>query len=84
VTGDVTQVDLPGGTVSGLRVVQEILEGIEDVEFVRLTSTDVVRHKLVGRIVEAYGRHDEVRAQVRAAAAAQSGRSVPEPAAETQ
>ncbi len=84
VTGDVTQVDLPGGTISGLRVVQDILEGIDDVEFVRLSSTDVVRHKLVGRIVEAYGRYDEVRAQVRATAAAQSDRSVPEAAAETQ
>ncbi|GAA2388920.1 PhoH family protein [Streptomyces glaucosporus] len=58
VTGDVTQVDLPGGTKSGLRQVQEILEGVEDVHFARLTSTDVVRHKLVGRIVDAYDRYD--------------------------
>jgi phosphate starvation-inducible protein PhoH and related proteins len=58
VTGDVTQVDLPSGTTSGLRVVQDILEGVEDVSFCRLTSQDVVRHKLVGRIVEAYGRYD--------------------------
>ena len=61
VTGDVTQVDLPGGTVSGLRVVSEILEGIDDVAFCRLTSHDVVRHKLVGRIVEAYDRYDALR-----------------------
>ena len=54
VTGDVTQVDLPTGTRSGLRVVQEILEGVEDLTFCRLTSHDVVRHKLVGRIVSAY------------------------------
>jgi phosphate starvation-inducible PhoH-like protein len=54
VTGDVTQVDLPGGTVSGLKVVREILEGVEDVHFATLTSQDVVRHKLVGRIVDAY------------------------------
>ncbi len=59
VTGDVTQVDLPGGVTSGLRVVSEILEGIEDVAFCRLTAHDVVRHKLVGRIVEAYARYDE-------------------------
>ena len=59
VTGDVTQVDLPGGVTSGLRVVSEILEGIEDVAFCRLTSHDVVRHKLVGRIVEAYAKYDE-------------------------
>jgi len=59
VTGDVTQVDLPGGVTSGLRVVSDILEGIEDVAFCRLTAHDVVRHKLVGRIVEAYARYDE-------------------------
>ncbi len=62
VTGDVTQVDLPTGTVSGLRVVQEILEGIEDIHFSRLTSSDVVRHKLVSEIVDAYGRYDASRA----------------------
>jgi phosphate starvation-inducible protein PhoH and related proteins len=60
VTGDVTQVDLPDGQVSGLRVVQDILDGITDIHFARLTSTDVVRHKLVGKIVEAYERHDAV------------------------
>ncbi len=58
VTGDVTQVDLPGGTRSGLRQVQEILDGVEDVHFSRLTSVDVVRHKLVGRIVDAYEAYD--------------------------
>ncbi|EST20890.1 phosphate starvation protein PhoH [Streptomycetaceae bacterium MP113-05] len=59
VTGDVTQVDLPGGTKSGLRQVRDILDGVEDVHFATLTSTDVVRHKLVGRIVDAYARFDE-------------------------
>ncbi|TDE01307.1 PhoH family protein [Jiangella asiatica] len=58
VTGDVTQVDLPAGTTSGLRVVQDILDGIDDVDFCRLTSHDVVRHRLVGEIVEAYSRYD--------------------------
>ena len=58
VTGDTTQVDLPSGVQSGLRVVQDILEGIEDIAFCRLTSTDVVRHRLVGEIVDAYGRYD--------------------------
>jgi phosphate starvation-inducible protein PhoH and related proteins len=58
VTGDVTQVDLPNGQLSGLRVVQEILDGINDIYFCRLTSTDVVRHKLVTDIVDAYNRHD--------------------------
>ncbi len=58
VTGDVTQVDLPDGQVSGLRVVQDILDGIPDIHFARLTSQDVVRHKLVGKIVDAYERYD--------------------------
>ena len=58
VTGDITQVDLPDGQVSGLRVVQEILDGIPDIHFARLTSNDVVRHKLVGKIVDAYERFD--------------------------
>ena len=58
VTGDVTQVDLPGGTTSGLRVVQDILDDVEDIHFSALTSADVVRHRLVGDIVEAYGRYD--------------------------
>jgi len=58
VTGDVTQVDLPTGTKSGLKVVQEILEGIEDVHFIRLTSHDVVRHRLVSEIVDAYAKYD--------------------------
>jgi phosphate starvation-inducible PhoH-like protein len=58
ITGDVTQVDLPSGTKSGLRQVQDILEGLDDVHFSRLTSHDVVRHKLVGRIVDAYEKYD--------------------------
>src|SRR5690242_1467631 len=71
VTGDVTQVDLPGGTRSGLRVVREILDGIDDVHFAHLTSSDVVRHRLVGDIVDAYDRWDAAqRPQDRAAAGA--------------
>jgi phosphate starvation-inducible PhoH-like protein len=58
VTGDITQVDLPAGQSSGLRVVQDILDGIPDIHFARLTSHDVVRHKLVAKIVDAYERHD--------------------------
>ncbi|MFO6451205.1 MULTISPECIES: PhoH family protein [unclassified Aeromicrobium] len=58
VTGDVTQVDLPGGATSGLRVVQQILDDVRDVHFSRLTSHDVVRHKLVGRIVAAYDQYE--------------------------
>lgn len=59
ITGDVTQVDLPHGNSSGLRVVRDILSEVEDLAFCNLTSTDVVRHKLVGKIVEAYGAYDE-------------------------
>jgi phosphate starvation-inducible PhoH-like protein len=66
VTGDVTQVDLPSGQVSGLRVVQDILDGIEDIHFARLTSHDVVRHRLVGKIVDAYERFDAQERQVSA------------------
>src|SRR6202522_2467397 len=58
VTGDVTQVALPDGQVSGLRVVQDILDDHANIHFARLTSHDVVRHKLVGKIVEAYERYD--------------------------
>jgi phosphate starvation-inducible PhoH-like protein len=61
VTGDVTQVDLPGGAQSGLKIVREILDGVEDVHFATLTSTDVVRHRLVGDIVDAYERFDASR-----------------------
>lgn len=58
VTGDVTQVDLPSGVKSGLRVIEGILDGIDDISFNRLTASDVVRHKLVGRIVAAYDEFD--------------------------
>jgi phosphate starvation-inducible PhoH-like protein len=59
VTGDVTQVDLPREQHSGLVVVADILSGVEGIDFVRFTGDDVVRHRLVQRIVEAYGEHAE-------------------------
>ncbi len=59
VTGDVTQVDLPRDQKSGLVVVGDILESVEDVSFVRFGGDDVVRHKLVQRIVAAYAEHAE-------------------------
>ncbi len=68
VTGDVTQVDLPTGTRSGLRIIEGILDGVEDIVFNRLTSHDVVRHKLVGKIVAAYDEFD-ARTETGAAAA---------------
>jgi len=59
VTGDVTQVDLPQGYNSGLLALEKILKGINDLEFIHLTAKDVVRHKLVQHIVEAYNRYEE-------------------------
>jgi phosphate starvation-inducible PhoH-like protein len=59
VTGDVTQVDLPRDQKSGLIVVGDILEDVEGVDFVRFGGEDVVRHKLVQRIVAAYDQHSE-------------------------
>jgi phosphate starvation-inducible protein PhoH and related proteins len=58
VTGDVSQVDLPSGRRSGLRIVGEILSGIEGVAFAHLEAGDVVRHHIVQRIVEAYAEWD--------------------------
>src|SRR5205085_12541651 len=59
VTGDITQVDLPRDQRSGLIVVGETLDAIENIEFVRFDAEDVVRHKLVQRIVEAYDVHSQ-------------------------
>src|ERR1700687_39326 len=59
VTGDVTQVDLPGGATSGLRSAVQILDGIDDIHVAELTSADVVRHRLVGEIVDAYAKFEE-------------------------
>ncbi|MCM3501758.1 PhoH family protein [Microbacterium sp. P26] len=64
VTGDITQVDLPQGA-SGLRLVTRVLDDIDDIHFSRLTSDDVVRHNLVGRIVDAYSEYDEKRLAAR-------------------
>jgi phosphate starvation-inducible protein PhoH and related proteins len=79
VTGDVTQVDLPSGQVSGLRVVQDVLDGVPDVYFCKLTAHDVVRHRLVADIVDAYDRYDAARAAAEAGrlAANRARRDVP-------
>ncbi len=61
VTGDITQVDLPSGQHSGLNIVREILTGIDGLAFMYLSSRDVVRHRIVQDIVEAYRRYDEAR-----------------------
>jgi phosphate starvation-inducible protein PhoH and related proteins len=59
VTGDVTQIDLPREQASGLIQVQDVLGSVDGIAFIRFTHEDVVRHKLVQRIVEAYKRHSE-------------------------
>jgi phosphate starvation-inducible protein PhoH and related proteins len=59
VTGDVTQVDLPGGATSGLRAAVDILDGIDGIHVSELTSADVVRHRLVSEIVDAYARAED-------------------------
>lgn len=74
VTGDVTQVDLPGGTVSGLRIIREILEGVDDLHFSQLGSGDVVRHQLVADIVDAYAKWDAGSRGSDAATGADAGR----------
>jgi phosphate starvation-inducible PhoH-like protein len=61
VTGDVTQVDLPSGTTSGLRVVESILDDVDGVAFCRMSSSDVVRHRLVSDIIDAYARWDSTK-----------------------
>jgi phosphate starvation-inducible PhoH-like protein len=65
VTGDITQVDLPTGTRSGLRMVRDVLNSLNDLAFINLTSQDVVRHKLVGKIVEAYDKWDASTSEAR-------------------
>ncbi|MCL5986577.1 MAG: PhoH family protein [Actinobacteria bacterium] len=59
VTGDITQIDLPEGKFSGLKTVAEILDGLDDIEFCYLDSRDVVRHRLVQKIVNAYKLYEE-------------------------
>ena len=65
VTGDVTQIDLPNGQNSGLRIVRDILKDIDDIAFMELTAEDVVRHRLIGDIVKAYDKFDEQRQALR-------------------
>ncbi len=59
ITGDVTQVDLAAGRSSGLRVVRRVLAGIDDIEYIELTGDDVVRHRIVAAIVEAYRVYED-------------------------
>jgi phosphate starvation-inducible PhoH-like protein len=65
VTGDVTQIDLPNGQNSGLKIVRDILKEIDDIAFLELTAEDVVRHRLIGDIVQAYDKFDVARQELR-------------------
>ncbi|MEW5798023.1 MAG: PhoH family protein [Bacteroidota bacterium] len=59
ITGDITQIDLPSNATSGLVQIQEVLKEIEGIEFVYFNKNDVVRHRLVREIIDAYGKYDE-------------------------
>jgi len=59
ITGDITQIDLPPGKTSGLVEIQQVLDGVEGIRFVRLSKRDVVRHKLVQSIIQAYEQHEK-------------------------
>ena len=66
ITGDITQIDLPRGVRSGLRHSIEVLPEVEEISFNFFNAQDVVRHPVVARIVQAYEKHDEVQAKIRA------------------
>ena len=59
ITGDATQIDLPNGAQSGIKIVHEILDGVDDIAFINLDAEDVVRNRLVGDIVTAYERFED-------------------------
>lgn len=61
ITGDVTQVDLPGGKNSGLATIRKILDGVDDIKFMDLTAEDVVRHRLISDIVSAYESYENAK-----------------------
>jgi phosphate starvation-inducible protein PhoH and related proteins len=73
VTGDMTQIDLPGGARSGLRSAVDILDSVDDIHVAELTSVDVVRHRLVSEIVDAYARYEEPGSGMNRAARRASG-----------
>lgn len=76
VTGDMTQIDLPRKSDSGLLGLEYILEGIQGIEFVKLKSSDVVRHPLVGHIVRAYDRFQKLSAEQSDSAASDTGEAI--------
>ena len=67
ITGDKTQIDLPKGRISGLKIAEKILKNIKGIEFQNFTSIDVVRHPLVQKIIDAYDNEDARKAEERKA-----------------
>jgi phosphate starvation-inducible PhoH-like protein len=65
ITGDITQVDLPSGKVSGLIEVQSILKEVESIKFIYLTEEDVIRHELVQRVIRAYESYQHSTSETR-------------------
>ena len=65
VTGDITQIDLPDVKKSGLLEASKVLKGVDDIEIIKFTQKDIVRHQLVQRIVKAYEKYDEQKRRVR-------------------
>ncbi|MEG0035494.1 MAG: PhoH family protein, partial [Oscillospiraceae bacterium] len=63
ITGDITQIDLPNDKISGLKEAMRVLRDIDDIKICRLTGSDVVRHRLVQKIIEAYEENDKARAE---------------------
>ena len=65
ITGDATQIDLPSGAQSGIKIISQVLEGVNDIEFITLEAEDVVRNRLVGEIVTAYEKFEEGKSKPR-------------------
>ena len=65
VTGDLTQIDLPPTQISGMVLALDILDGVEGLSIIRMTKKDIVRHKLVTRIVDAYDRYEQTHKEVK-------------------
>ena len=73
VTGDITQIDLPGGTISGLKEARKVLSGVEGIKFSYFSEVDVVRHELVKRIIKAYEAYDSSKSKAASSKASKSG-----------
>ena len=74
ITGDITQIDLPADKTSGLKEAMRVLEGVEDVAVCRFTASDVVRHVMVQRIIDAYEKYERKKAENASASGRQYGR----------